>query len=1102
MPYKRTYKKKNTATSERAAAEVAHEDTIPTQATAPTASTVTPHNASDRDGHFLKDCLSARQGTGGNITPSINSAVPRNNQAQQGNNAARSGNTSGGRNRMYALTGRQDIETRADVVTVVEVKEKQFSDPYLLQLKEGIPKHKTMAFEQGGDDGTLSLFTVLKLLNAVVAWEHEQFSRLRVTAATLSELSAAPELLESTGVRLITGCQCDIRSAFVVGSRIILDYTFQFSFYHQQGICRESEQRALESLKKEVDNPSDLPSSWVVGKDCCEWEGVVCNNLTRHVIELHIWVESRFQRINSLEGLPSLLNLEKLEMSNVDLSNATEWLQVINMLPSLVDLRLYNCSLHHITPLLHHNFSSLETLDLSWNNFSSPIPNWVFNLASLVSLNFSSSKFTGPFPDGPVNLTSLTSFRASDNSFNCLLPTWLFDLNKLEYIDLSGSGLKGAIPSKSENITKLKHLYLSENNLNSTIPNWFYRCKDLESIYLSENHLEGVVSSLISNLSSLTRIDLLNNMLSGKLPNVIGKLEKLEYVVLSDNLFDGEVSELFNGRSNFISAEIGNSSSLRELRLENNKLTGTLPKSLGQLSMLEYFFISNNRLEGVVTESHFSELMQLSYFSASRNNLTLKVSENWIPPFQATRIQIGGWNIGPLFPMWLRTQKLIWEVDISDGGIEGEVPTWFWNLSSQIRFLNLSHNQFVGEVPIIATPSWSDGQGGPWLMYLGSNNFSGPLPLISTIVTELDLSNNSFSKGLSNFLCEAKNGSYKLEILNLGGNDLSEEIPDCWMNWPQLTVLIMRDNNLIGGIPRSMKVLSNLRSLDFRRNRLNGPFPSSLGNCTKLHKIDLAENEFVGKLPSWLGLRFPTLIVLILRFNKFDGELPQQLCHLKDLQILDLANNTFTGIIPRCISNFSAMVKGKTEVEDYFDELNYSYYIGVLRESAMVMTKGNMYQYDTILVLFTSMDMSSNYLSGDIPTSLTRLEGLKSFNFSKNNLTGRIPNGIGDMKALESVDLSENQLYGQIPQSFSSLFTLSYLNLSDNNLSGMIPLSTQLQSFDPTSFQGNKLCGLPLLVNCSSGGKTPNHEYEEDESDKDEVDWFYISMAIGFALSF
>ncbi|XP_060200173.1 receptor-like protein 38 [Lycium barbarum] len=272
------------------------------------------------------------------------------------------------------------------------------------------------------------------------------------------------------------------------------------------GICRESEQRALESLKKEVDDPSDLLFSWVVGKDCCEWEGVVCNNLTRHVIELHIisdWEESRYLRINSLEWLPSLLSLEHLEMRHVDLSNATNWLQVINMLPSLVDLRLVYCGLHHITPLLHHNFSSLETLDLFGNNFNSPVPKWVFNLASLVSLNLSDNNFTSPFPDGPVNLTSLTSFRAYYNSFNCLLPTWLFDLSNLEYIDLSDSGLEGAIPSKSENITKLKHLDLSHNKL------------------------------------------------SGKFTNLIGKLKKLEYLGLSNNLFDGEVSELFNGRSNF-----------------------------------------------------------------------------------------------------------------------------------------------------------------------------------------------------------------------------------------------------------------------------------------------------------------------------------------------------------------------------------------------------------------------------------------------------------------------------------------------------------------------------------------------------------------------
>ncbi|XP_077235683.1 M28 Zn-peptidase nicastrin isoform X2 [Tasmannia lanceolata] len=39
----------------------------------------------------------------------------------------------------------------------------------------------------------------INISNPRVAWEHEQFSRLRVTAVTLSELSAAPELLENTG---------------------------------------------------------------------------------------------------------------------------------------------------------------------------------------------------------------------------------------------------------------------------------------------------------------------------------------------------------------------------------------------------------------------------------------------------------------------------------------------------------------------------------------------------------------------------------------------------------------------------------------------------------------------------------------------------------------------------------------------------------------------------------------------------------------------------------------------------------------------------------------------------------------------------------------
>ncbi|XP_057768902.1 uncharacterized protein LOC130988931 isoform X1 [Salvia miltiorrhiza] len=42
-------------------------------------------------------------------------------------------------------------------------------------------------------------FICSSCLKFSVAWEHGQFSRLRVTAATLSELSVAPDYIESAG---------------------------------------------------------------------------------------------------------------------------------------------------------------------------------------------------------------------------------------------------------------------------------------------------------------------------------------------------------------------------------------------------------------------------------------------------------------------------------------------------------------------------------------------------------------------------------------------------------------------------------------------------------------------------------------------------------------------------------------------------------------------------------------------------------------------------------------------------------------------------------------------------------------------------------------
>ncbi|XP_027344938.1 nicalin-1 isoform X2 [Abrus precatorius] len=65
-----------------------------------------------------------------------------------------------------------------------------------------------------------------------VAWEHEQFSRLRVTAATLSELSMAPELLERTG-GLVDSRQFVNEAAIVRSVKLIAESLARHIYGHQ-----------------------------------------------------------------------------------------------------------------------------------------------------------------------------------------------------------------------------------------------------------------------------------------------------------------------------------------------------------------------------------------------------------------------------------------------------------------------------------------------------------------------------------------------------------------------------------------------------------------------------------------------------------------------------------------------------------------------------------------------------------------------------------------------------------------------------------------------------------------------------------------------------
>ncbi|XWS36988.1 hypothetical protein CRYUN_Cryun19dG0004700 [Craigia yunnanensis] len=815
-------------------------------------------------------------------------------------------------------------------------------------------------------------------------------------------------------------------------------------------------------------------------------------NLTNlRFLDLHDF--SSLLYAENLQWLSNLVKLQHLDLSRVDLSKASDLFQVTNALPSLVEIRLSGCQLDHFPPQTNFNFSSLSILDLSSNSFSNPsIPKWIFRLNSLVSLDLSHNKFEGPLPDGLRNFSSLRYLNLYWNNFNSSVPNWLYGFRSLEFLNLGSNNLHGPISNDFGNLTSVTTLDVSDNELEGVVPRAMGSLCSLKKIKLSGLKLTQDLTEVLEALSSGCLSDRLESLyldsceLSGHLTDQLLLFKNLADLSLSRNSISGPIP-----------VSLGLLASLRTLDLSRNRVNGTLPEPIGQLWKMEKLWLSHNMLKGVVSEVHFANLTRLRIFQASGNPLALKVSPQWVPPFHLGVMAFSSWHLGPKFPSWLRSQKDFVYLDISVTGIIDTIPNWFWNLSTMFFSLNLSHNQIYGKVPEYIAPLFAD------FVYidLNSNYFDGPLPCLSSKVHTLDLSNNSFVGPISHLLCCKMDEPKWLEILHLADNHLSGEIPDCWMNWPNLVSIDLKNNNLSGNIPSSMGSLNLLQSLHLGKNNLSGVLPSSLQNCTMLLAIDLGENNFVGNIPGWIGERLSDTIIISLRSNSFEGQIPDKLCSLSYLAILDLAHNNLSGTIPKCFMNFSAM----TANQNSSDPISYAFgHFGTSLETLLLMIKGILLEYSTTLQLVTSMDLSDNNLSGEIPAEIANLLGLRFLNLSNNHLTGMISKNIGNMRLLESIDLSGNQISGEIPSSMSALTFLSYLNLSNNNLTGKIPSSTQLESFNVSSYDGNDLCGPPLLKICRPDATTPVDDNRGSKADGFEVDWFwfYVSMAPGFVVGF
>ncbi|KAJ9555517.1 hypothetical protein OSB04_010131 [Centaurea solstitialis] len=738
--------------------------------------------------------------------------------------------------------------------------------------------------------------------------------------------------------------------------------------------CFDKERLALLDFKARLEDPDDQLSTWrAEDSDCCKWIGVACDNQTGHVTTLDL--SNYYYTVGGpLRGLggeisPSLVNLSYLNRLDLSFNSFHGTIpSSIGLLYQLRYLRLSHNWLHGIIPP--------ETGVTNFRNLSLDEPRMIENL------------------DWLSNLSHLQHFEMNKISL-AKANHWvdvILSLRNLTYLSLQECDLSEVMHphssfGNSSLSSSIQFLYLTRNNLNSSMYPWLLplTSNKLLSLDLSYNMLDEIPKDL-GNLCSLTSLSLGSNSAVVNFPDSLINLSGCTSATLRELLAYGSQ---FTGS---LSNEIKKFSSLELLILSHNHLNGTMSEEVWELPNLQSLDVSSNSL--VITPNIGKS--KLSYLNLSNNSLVVIPSKaHMLNEYYIEHIELSACKIGPLFPKWIQAHKNLTNLDISNNKISNRIPVEFWNIwPSQLVYLNLSSNNISGKVPDL-----SSNFGLYSRIDLSSNNFYGPIPIVAPTLLLLNLSKNRFYGGIS-FVCQI----VSLSFLDLSHNSLTGQLPDCLWHLKELRVLNLEHNNFFGRLPTSIGYLVRLQVLNLYNNNFTGELPLDLKNCKELNFLNLGVNKFFGNVPVWIGENLSRLYGLSLRSNNFFGPIPLQLCYLVNLQILDLSMNNIIGTIPSCLNNLTAIVQGKYL---YLWRQNIRYPLGYTHDNvttvyasfeyvdnAIIGWQGNEREFTNNLGLLVSIDLSSNNLTGQIPSELVNLHELLALNLSKNALFGEIPRKI------------------------------------------------------------------------------------------------------------
>ncbi|KAG5550614.1 hypothetical protein RHGRI_015534 [Rhododendron griersonianum] len=256
---------------------------------------------------------------------------------------------------------------------------------------------------------------------------------------------------------------------------------------------------------------------------------------------------NNFSGTVQLESIHRLQNLTLLELShNSLLVNASISYSSLSSFPQLQWLGLASCKLQKFPPLMNQ---SLFYLDLSNNQISGVIPNWIWNIGngSLNNFNLSCNLLVGlqrGYVIPPLQVLVLHSNQLCDNKLSGPIPPSICNGSNLDVLNLSNNRFSGTIPPCliGTGVVTIRVLNLQNNNLTGNITGTFPKCCALRTLDLSENLLEGHVPKSLANCANAEVLNLGINNIYGTFPCFLANLSRLRVLVLRSNKFQGNIS--------------------------------------------------------------------------------------------------------------------------------------------------------------------------------------------------------------------------------------------------------------------------------------------------------------------------------------------------------------------------------------------------------------------------------------------------------------------------------------------------------------------------------------------------------------------------------